>query len=147
MHLALLLFGCAGDGTLKTGDDTSSAETGDPWWVEDVDPDAEPEIENGTAWCEGGSDSSGDLFFVEVRVNDDNGNETLTASRVIMRSGSSEIFDEPILVCDGGPYCQGSWRSVDYGEISCSQGSGYDYFAVIMDRDGNESPEYELTWN
>jgi len=146
MHLALLLFGCAGDGTLKTGDDTS-AETGDPWWIEDIDPDAEPEIESGTAWCEGGSDSSGDLFFVEVRVNDDNGNETLTASRVIMRSGNSEVFDEPILVCDGGPYCQGSWRSVDYGEISCSQGSSYDYFAVIMDRDGNESPEYALIWN
>lgn len=147
MLLVLTLWGCDPNGTIKTGD-SGTSETGEPWWVEDIDPDAEPEVESGTVGCSSGSNSSGDLFFAKVQVHDPNGNDTLQqlASRIVMENGGSEIFDEPLLVCDGSPYCEGSWRSGDYGQVACSSGSSYEYFAIIIDRDGNESDAFELEW-
>ena len=139
----LTLLACDRDGTVKTGQD-DTGETGPAWWEEDTDPDAPPAIESGTVTCEAGSNSSGDLFFVTVNVTDPNGNDTLDqATSTIEMDG---VFEESFLVCDGGPACEGSWRSGDYGSPSCGQGWGVDVTVVIVDRDGNESEEFELTW-
>ena len=75
MLLVLTLWGCDPNGTIKTGD-SGTNETGEPWWVEDIDPDAEPEVESGTVGCSSGSNSSGDLFFAKVQVHDPNGNRS-----------------------------------------------------------------------
>ena len=131
-----------GEGSLDSGDSDTWAGGGDP------NGDDPPEVESGTVFCSEGSNSSGDLFFVEVRAYDKQGEDTLSEqdSRVIMRSGSSEIFDEPILFCQDNGLCQASWRSGDYGGVACSGAEDYDYAAVLVDRDGNESAEFDLSW-
>lgn len=142
--LLITLLACDRDGTVKTGAD-DSGDTGSAWWEENTDPDAPPVIESGTVSCEPGSNSSGDLFFVTIKVTDPNGNDSLDqeASTIELKN----VFEESFLVCDGGPQCEGSWRTGDYGSPDCAQGSGLDVTAVIVDRDGNSSDEFELTWN
>lgn len=141
----LLLVGCDPD-KVNDGLD-SSLDSSDPW---SGNPGEEPpEVLDGEVWCSEGSNSSGDLFFVRVDVRDVQGEDTVSSqdSRIIARSGSIEIFDESMLFCQDSGRCEGSWRSGDYGgSITCATATDFEYYAVMVDLDGHESDEFELTW-
>jgi len=148
MLVALLLTACdpdkVDDATLDSGLDSS-----DDWNSENEGGDDAPEIQGGEAWCTVGSNSSGDLFFVRVDVSDAQGEDTLSSqdSRVLAKGGSNTVFEESILFCSDQGRCEGSWRSGDYGgSITCATATSFEYYAVIVDFDGHESEEFELTW-
>ena len=150
MTLLVLLAACDSD-KVKVGDDSGAADSGTEW-NSDIDPNGDdpPEVQSGQVWCTEGSNSSGDLFFVEIDARDGQGDDTLSSdySRVIARSGSTEVFDESFLLCTDSGRCEGSWRSGDYGGyILCATIDDFEYYTVVVDRDGNESDEFELEIN
>lgn len=146
--LVLALAACDPD---KIADD-AAVDSGDSSdvWNRNAGGDDDPEVLDGEVWCTEGSNSSGDLFFVQVDVRDEQGEDTLSSqdSRIIARSSTgNEVFDESMLFCQDSGRCEGSWRSGDYGgSILCATGEDFTYHAVIVDYDGNESPEFDLTW-
>ncbi len=144
----LVLVACDPDKVSTTGDLDSLTDSAGGNYGADPNGDDPPEVESGTVTCSAGSNSSGDLFFVEVRASDPQGEDTMSEqdSRVIMAKGSTEIFDQPILFCQSNGLCQGSWRSGDYGGILCDDAEDYDYTAILVDRDGHESAEFDLSW-
>jgi hypothetical protein len=147
--LTLTVLGCTKSGSLFGGDDTA-VDTAPDWWSDKYNPNGDdpPEVISGSAWCTAGSNSSGDLFFVQIQGFDPQGEDDLAATggHVVAMDGSNEFFDEPMLTCqpDGG--CEASWRSGDYGGIECKTSSDLDYYAILVDRQNNLSDRFELEW-
>ncbi|MCB9758446.1 MAG: hypothetical protein H6739_01265 [Alphaproteobacteria bacterium] len=140
--MGAVLAACSGKATTD-----DSAE----WWEGNESPDGEtPVIREGSVYCTPGSQSSGDLFFVEIEAYDPQGDGDIAdqGGRVAgyYVDSDEEIFDDELLVCTGAS-CQGSWRDGIYPPVTCATHDYFYFKAWVLDRDGNTSPEYDLAWN
>ncbi len=145
--LMLLALGCDDQARLQVGDDSASTlqdtnDTGEP------SADERPIIESGTIWCTAGSNSSGDIFYVELDADDPQGADTLEPGGLVAGwdATGALVFEDAILVCSSSGRCTATFRDEIYSGVSCSNHSLYTYTAQVVDEDDNLSERHQLVW-
>ncbi len=152
--LALLALSLACDETnnLAIGDGDSGTETptgSDTGPTRGTPQSEDPIIESGTIYCTTGSNSSGDIFYVELVATDPEGPDTLASfgsTVTAYDSAGVEHFSDTILVCDDRGQCSGSFRDGTFGSVTCSSYDLWTYKAQVVDEDDNWSTPYLLVW-
>ena len=150
--LCVALTGCNGD---KDGGDDSGiggpgGGGGATSWTDATLTGTDPVIRTGVIHCEEGSDTeSGYIFFVEVVAADPQGAADLRDIGGIVAgwaADGSEVFSDEILVCDDDGDCYASFRDGVYGAVTCATADMFSFTVQAIDKAGNWSDEYPLTW-
>ena len=134
------------DGEDDTGADASAGGSIDV--DDDIQFDGDgPVIVEGKAWCQAGSDSSGMIFYFDVRYADPQGDFDVDQGSVTAQDKSSgtEVFTDSLLFCREGK-CEGSFRDGVYPLVTCATADGYEFLASVTDRSGLQSDTVLLTW-
>jgi len=111
--------------------------------------DERPLIEQGTIYCTVGSNSSGDIFYVELVASDPQGPDTLASFGNLVTAydaQGAQTYEDAILVCDDRGQCSGSFRDGTFGAVTCGTYDLYSYEAAVVDEDDNWSAPFTLVW-
>ncbi|GEM_PF-2887762 len=111
--------------------------------------DERPIVEQGTISCTEGSNSSGDIFYVELVATDPQGPDTLASFGSMVTAydaADAFVYEDAILVCDTRGQCTGSFRDGTFGAVTCVTYDLYSYEATVVDEDDNWSKAFGLTW-
>lgn len=128
------LLGCGG----KSTDSGALEDEGFQWPPGAV----APRVVGGYAYC----DSGNQIIFVNVTGDDPQGVIDITRDENFFRIypvGSNTHMVEDYLYCDHGE-CVYSFQPWHYPEINCENYKGYRFTAVVVDWDGNSSPEVDI---
>lgn len=132
-----------GEGDDAGGDGASDGADGGELTGDD------PVVLSAIMYCEAGSKSSGNLFFVEVEADDPQGTYTLSdfggTFTAYNSAGEVEFQDEGLACRDGS--CIHSFTEYAVAPVTCATQGDYRFTATVEDDDGNVSAEAEVAWD
>lgn len=108
-----------------------------------------PVVENGIIYCQAGSESSGNVFFVELEVDDPQGKYTIEEDAgyfVAYDLSGNEMFRDEFIACQSDGECSHSFNEINVAPVTCATHEDYQFFAAVQDYDGNYSEETEVIW-
>jgi len=146
--LAVGLIACgAGKGSVDGEGDDAGSDGGDGGDGVELTGD-DPVVLSAIMYCEAGSDSSGNLFFVEVEADDPQGTYTLSdfGGTFTAYAGSGEVvFQDEGLACRDGT-CVHSFTEYAVAPVTCATQGDYVFTVTVEDDEGHVSDEAEVTW-
>lgn len=108
-----------------------------------------PVASNGIVRCQAGSESSGQIVFVECDYDDPQGPADVESGTLIARQAAdgSQVWEKPGQLVCRDYVCQGSFSETQtgYAPVNCAQLANFSFEAVLVDKSGNLSDPLPLT--